>query len=57
MENKPKCEKCRRELKKSGPYAHLLFPNGTFQKEPIETYFWCNYEDCKNYSEVIIVNE
>jgi len=56
MNNKiPKCEKCGRELKQSGPYSDNI--DGPVRKGPIEIHFWCNYEDCEKYNKSFTLTE
>lgn len=57
MNNDQRCEKCGQELKKSGPYANNMLADEKVRKGPIEIYFWCNYENCENYSKNIKVIE
>jgi hypothetical protein len=48
-----KCEKCGRELKQSGPYAHVKLEGESAHKELDEINFWCTNEDCENFNKNI----
>lgn len=58
MTNKiKKCEKYGRELKQSGPYAHVKTEGEPAHKGPSEINFWCTNEDCESYNKNIKVVE
>lgn len=44
-----KCEKCGREIKQSGPYAHIKYEGEFTYKGSSEINFWCMNEDCENF--------
>jgi len=58
MDNKiSKCEKCGRELKQSGPYAHNKPEGEPARKGPDEINFWCTNEKCEKFNKNIKVVE